>query len=157
MCPKWPLHRAAPSPKRSKCTRVSGFSSVLGQRGHLCHFVHLSTGNPAHREEVACIPSLQMYSPQIPVSSFQAWPLCPSPSISHCWNQGTKPPGTRTCSITRTDGQRQGQAGKNKLHSLQVRNAAEKAADLCPARCLREERGKTRNNPCFEHSCCFGH
>lgn len=118
MCPKWPLHRAAPSPKRSKGTRMNGFSSVLGQEGHLCHFGHHSMGNPAHREEVACIPSLQMYSHQISVSSFQAWPLCPSPSISHCWNQGTKPPGTRTCSITRTDGQRQGQAGKKKLHSL---------------------------------------
>lgn len=57
-----------------------------------------------------------------------AWPLHSSLSISHCSKQGAKPLWTTTCSFTSTDGQRQGQAGKNKLHSLLSKKCSRKGS-----------------------------
>lgn len=97
------LEQSSPSPKHSRGRRTRGFSSVLGWGRRWCHW------SPQHRDPSTrggreakgggglhpiCADMLIPYT--CPFFPGVAWPLHPPLSISHCLNQGAKPPRTRT-------------------------------------------------------------
>lgn len=92
---------------------------------------------------MVCIPSVQICSSHIPVPSSQVWPgLSIHPEHLPLLKPGSKTPADQ-------DAPAQMERDRARLERTsctrsQVRNAAEKAADLCPSQVFKRKERKTK-------------
>lgn len=113
------LERSNSKPKHSRGMKVHGFklSAWLGRA-----FVSLLSPQRTAREG----SKRRRWPASLPCSSLLPRHHLASPSIPEYL--ALFEPGIRTCGFPSTDGQRQSQAGRNKLHSLLSRKSSRKGS-----------------------------